>query len=1315
MKTSKNLKQASLNQSFVSLLVSLLFFIFVMNTSSFQSDLGLVHSSATDSSNVNILQWNCRNINTNIHFLTQLLHQSPSVYDIICLQSLAVKRSELPVIDGYYYPPYLSLEETNVRTAIYVKNNLQSSPLIPPVRQLSTACEIVLKDRSVLKVVNLYFPNSCQDCDLNWLQVMGEGKTVVLGDFNAHHQWWGGAETRADTAGRQLAEKVFDSNLCLMNDGSFTRVPDREDHNPTAIDLTLVSPLLFSDADWEVGDLMGSDHLPIRLSLGGVLPQENQHDEVKYNFSKADWAAFKQQLETAEYPTQSEDVSLWYEGLRQVVLQAADNSIPKKLTKKHAKHKANPWWNSLCKQKQTELRKAYHKYKKCQSEESYLDMRNKRIYFKRSVAEAKLNYWQTYVDENIQDYKDSGKLWKKVLKIKRRYNPPERPLVNNGVKTASLKEKANVLANAFAQNSQTESLAENIKEYRLNKEPEFLENGGNENPSLNAQFSMQELEDALKSIQHTQKATGKDLLSYQMIRQLPEKAKLELLRLYQFCWAHGTIPAVWKEATVMALPKQGKPPSNPSSYRPISLTPHSGKLYERIIKNRLEYFLEKNRIIPKLQAGFRKKRGCTDHIVKLTSHIKRALIRKRAVFATFFDIKAAYDSVWHALFLNKLRLLNITGNMYNFFKSFLSKRSFQVKVGCALSERKYVDMGLPQGSVISPLAFNIMLYDIESVKLKDSSMTLYADDLACWHSPDFRRLNRDLAKKRITATIQKNVDNIIKYMQNNGFQLAAEKTVFVIFTNNRYEENAYSIDVNGCRITPAQSVKYLGVVFDRTLTWKKHIEHLLSKTNSVWNLIKFIKKEPGLGHPQILINLVRALVRSRLSYGEEAFFSAAPSLLKRLESRETHFLKVALGISRHANPVLVYRESCLMPLQASRELRAAQYVLRAKTVDNSTSEELTPSYNDIASTVYLNRLSHTPTIARRGQPLYDFAKDIINSAGLDPDSIEKRSFIPTPIWLLERAQIIASIADCTKTDNPLKLATIAKEKIFLEFKDYLHVFTDGSKLDNGQVGCSFVIPSMSFVNKFRINNDTSIFTAEVFAIQQALAHLLSLPKQEKGIVILSDSKSALQALSRPDNKNRSSMINTCLQLIHNLKQNGYSVTLCWIPSHMNIMGNERADREAKRAAKLPDITNDIGISLSEAYSKLKQTSEAKLKAQFLELAHSKGWIDAENIGKGGFPKLRPSQYAIFYRLRTCALRSDIFPQRCLCNEDFDFHHIFSCPELQKHLKCTITKLVKLNKPLTPKILYKNNDREYPWGVVECFVRELASSPVSHLI
>jgi hypothetical protein len=131
---------------------------------------------------------------------------------------------------------------------------------------------------------------------------------------------------------------------------------------------------------------------------------------------------------------------------------------------------------------------------------------------------------------------------------------------------------------------------------------------------------------------------------------------------------------------VVAIPKPGKPRNNPSNYRPISLTPHLGKIYERIIKHRLEYYLEKHNIIPVFQAGFRKGRSCLDHTTKLASHIKKAMTRRRPVISTFYDVNSAYDSVWHRLLLDKLKRIGISGYLYNFFKTYLANRRLQVNV-----------------------------------------------------------------------------------------------------------------------------------------------------------------------------------------------------------------------------------------------------------------------------------------------------------------------------------------------------------------------------------------------------------------------------------------------------------------------------------------------------------------------------------------------------------------------------------------------------------------------------------------------------------
>jgi hypothetical protein len=114
-----------------------------------------------------------------------------------------------------------------------------------------------------------------------------------------------------------------------------------------------------------------------------------------------------------------------------------------------------------------------------------------------------------------------------------------------------------------------------------------------------------------------------------MIQKFPMKTLQELLELFNRCWTSGTVPQSWKQATVSAVPKQGKPPSDPRSYRPISLTPHLSKIYERMVKARMEFHLEKHKIIPASQAGFKRGRGCVDHIVKITAHAKRSLAKNR--------------------------------------------------------------------------------------------------------------------------------------------------------------------------------------------------------------------------------------------------------------------------------------------------------------------------------------------------------------------------------------------------------------------------------------------------------------------------------------------------------------------------------------------------------------------------------------------------------------------------------------------------------------------------------------------------------------
>ena len=131
-----------------------------------------------------------------------------------------------------------------------------------------------------------------------------------------------------------------------------------------------------------------------------------------------------------------------------------------------------------------------------------------------------------------------------------------------------------------------------------------------------------------------------------------------------------------------------------------------------MVKHRLEYFCESKKVFPACQAGFRRGRGVTDHLVKLGEHVGKALGKRKVFLSCFFEVSLAYDQVWHAKLLQKLQKIGISGKMYDYIKTFLSRRSMQVRWKGAMSAVKTVSMGVPQGSVIAPLLFNIMVHDV---------------------------------------------------------------------------------------------------------------------------------------------------------------------------------------------------------------------------------------------------------------------------------------------------------------------------------------------------------------------------------------------------------------------------------------------------------------------------------------------------------------------------------------------------------------------------------------------------------------------------
>lgn len=339
--------------------------------------------------------------------------------------------------------------------------------------------------------------------------------------------------------------------------------------------------------------------------------------------------------------------------------------------------------------------------------------------------------WQEYCS-TLQDSSKLGAVWGMARKMSGKNGKTTIPsLESNGVWANSSQEKANMLADCYEKISSDENYSPTFTQHRAKCEsdPEFAAPPvTSDEGEMNKDFTIHELEAALKSCKKGS-SPGPDLIHYEMLQQMPECMKEKLLQLYNLVWATGKIPTQWKHAEIVPITKPEKKKSEPSSYRPISLTSALCKLMERMTNDRLTWHLETNKLFNPAQTGFRRNLSTQDQIMKLQDAIIKQRKSKGAVLGVFLDMEKAYDMLWVNGLLHKLKKLKIGGRMFSFIQDFITQRTFHVKVGDKASTKRTLQNGTPQGSVISPTLFLVMINDM-ATENKDVDLSLFADDSA---------------------------------------------------------------------------------------------------------------------------------------------------------------------------------------------------------------------------------------------------------------------------------------------------------------------------------------------------------------------------------------------------------------------------------------------------------------------------------------------------------------------------------------------------------------------------------------------------------
>ena len=331
-----------------------------------------------------------------------------------------------------------------------------------------------------------------------------------------------------------------------------------------------------------------------------------------------------------------------------------------------------------------------------------------------------------------------------------------------------------------------------------------------------------------------------------------------------------SVAAGVEDALVIPIFKGGQKSSS-TNYRRIALLSLVSKSLEKIVFRKLNSYLQP--FLNKSQSGFLRKDSTQKQLVRLVQEWATAMDSFEYVGVVFFDIKKAFDRVWHGGLLRKLSSFGVEGRALDWFRAFLTGRRQRVVVGSAVSEIASLKAGVPQGAILSPLLFIVHMNDI--VDATSASTNLFADDTSTFVA--------DRSSAALQSRVQVVVSNLEVWFDKWALTVNTLKSALMVFTPRCKSIPQLDIHIYKQPIPQVVSHKHLGVFFNSHLSWSEHVTYVIGKASKKIGLLQCLRKRLD---PLVLRTVYVTCIRPTLEYSSLALSRLSKTDAARLEKTQ---------------------------------------------------------------------------------------------------------------------------------------------------------------------------------------------------------------------------------------------------------------------------------------------------------------------------------------------------------------------------------------------------------------------------------------------